>query len=266
MKAKKTFLKHIDVNDETIPVFHQTASHFKKISIRVSREREIIINTPSLPDSYAFELINQNLPQLKHIILKSKMREDFLQNSSIILHGEFQRIKFMVGAKKLTYSKDERLFTLAMPQPVMHINRNTEPSIVNSAKLIVVDFYKKYTMELLSELMPLYLRKMNVSINSFTTTLGKSSWGWCNSKTRRISLNTLAPILPISTIEYLIVHELAHLTHPNHSHRFWGLVADYIPQYKSHNLILKQFSKYLVRKDYFNSIKKQNKENVRRVD
>jgi len=45
---------------------------------------------------------------------------------------------------------------------------------------------------------------------------------------------------PPEIIDYVIIHELAHLTHHNHSHQFWSYVAHYDPDYKQHRNYLKK--------------------------
>ena len=69
-----------------------------------------------------------------------------------------------------------------------------------------------------------------------------SRWGSCTAKTRRIRLNTALAYCPQECLEYVIVHELAHLRESNHSPRFWTIVADALPDYKERKKKLKAFS------------------------
>ncbi len=59
----------------------------------------------------------------------------------------------------------------------------------------------------------------------------RTRWGSCTAS-GRINLNCAALFLPGSLVEYLIVHELCHLRHMNHSGRFWKLVASFVPDYR----------------------------------
>lgn len=59
----------------------------------------------------------------------------------------------------------------------------------------------------------------------------RTVWGSC-TEAKNISLNYKLIFLPLHLIDYILVHELAHTIHLNHSHHFWGLVEDFIPNYK----------------------------------
>lgn len=58
-----------------------------------------------------------------------------------------------------------------------------------------------------------------------------SRWGSCSSK-GSLSLNWRLVMAPPSVLDYIVIHELAHLDELNHSKRFWSLVARYCPEYK----------------------------------
>lgn len=57
-------------------------------------------------------------------------------------------------------------------------------------------------------------------------------WGSCNTRARRIWLSVYLPAYPIECTEYVIVHELCHLHHANHSRDFWQTVAVAMPDYQ----------------------------------
>ena len=82
----------------------------------------------------------------------------------------------------------------------------------------------------------------------FNKSLGKisikhttSRWGQCHTNTGDIDLSTRILLAPIPVIRYVIIHELAHLVHANHSKRFWSLVESVDPNYKNRVKWLNKF-------------------------
>ena len=66
-------------------------------------------------------------------------------------------------------------------------------------------------------------------------------WGSCSSN-QTISLNIGLMQVPEPLRDYVIIHELAHLNHMNHSGEFWAEVAKHDPRYKTHRTKLKAFT------------------------
>lgn len=60
-----------------------------------------------------------------------------------------------------------------------------------------------------------------------------SRWGVCNIKNHNVTLNSELSKYDINALDYVIVHELSHFIHHNHSKDFWLLVGKYYPNYKN---------------------------------
>ena len=71
-----------------------------------------------------------------------------------------------------------------------------------------------------------------------------SNWGSCSSN-KIINLSTRLLFAPPEVIDYVIIHELAHLVEANHSKRFWDLVASKMPNYKEQEQWLKTHGRHL---------------------
>jgi len=67
----------------------------------------------------------------------------------------------------------------------------------------------------------------------------KTRWGSCTGK-KNLHFNYKILFLPEDLQDYLVVHELCHLIHPNHSADFWSAVEDVIPAYESHHKALRE--------------------------
>lgn len=68
----------------------------------------------------------------------------------------------------------------------------------------------------------------------------KTRWGVCNVRDKTITLNTELLKKDMTLIDYVIIHEMCHFYHPNHSKAFWDLVSGYYPYYKKARKLLKE--------------------------
>lgn len=101
-------------------------------------------------------------------------------------------------------------------------------------------FYKKEILKYLPDLVDIYSKKMNLFPTSIKYRKNKRTWGSCNYK-NGLNFNILLMKFPIELMEYVIIHELAHIKHKNHSKKFWDLVEIHCPDYKQREKIFKNF-------------------------
>lgn len=87
-----------------------------------------------------------------------------------------------------------------------------------------------------------YAQKMGVRPAKCTITAAKKRFGSCNSK-GNICFSCFLMLFPDEAIDYVIVHELAHLTELNHSHRFYEIIEKTLPDYKAREALLKGLGK-----------------------
>ena len=97
---------------------------------------------------------------------------------------------------------------------------------------------KKRTLEIVVPKVEFYSKIMEVQPNKVSVSAAKRLFGSCNSK-GNLNFSFRLALYPTQAIDYVIVHELAHLTEMNHSPRFWAIVGKYMPDYKERKKLLK---------------------------
>lgn len=103
---------------------------------------------------------------------------------------------------------------------------------------------KKQSLELISNRLEFFNQHYNLKWQNIKIKNQETLWGSC-SKKRNLNFNYRLYFLPAEIRDYVIVHELCHLKEFNHSDRFWRLVGEKIPNYKS---LRNELKKYELRK------------------
>ena len=95
-------------------------------------------------------------------------------------------------------------------------------------------YLSKYITNIYNERLDYYyhLFEENIPIPNLKIRKMTSRWGVCNIKNHNVTLNLELSKYNIECLNYVIVHELSHFIHPNHSKDFWFLVSKYYPNYK----------------------------------
>ena len=93
--------------------------------------------------------------------------------------------------------------------------------------------------ELLPVLINKYAEQMGLWPTHVTITGARTRFGSCSGK-NRICFSWRLMAYPLPAIEYVVVHELAHIQEKNHSANFYKLVAQYLPDYKEREAMLKK--------------------------
>src|SRR3989344_4780537 len=98
------------------------------------------------------------------------------------------------------------------------------------------DLLQAWYRQQLREVVPQYIAKQEKKLNVKVAEIGiramKTKWGTCNTKAKRIWLNTELAKKPIESIEYVLIHEMVHLLERNHSEKFITHMDTYSPKWK----------------------------------
>lgn len=106
-------------------------------------------------------------------------------------------------------------------------------------------FYSDALSSYVAEKLPQFANQINVHPTDVTIRDYKSRWGSCYPD-GRIQYNWRLAMAPKAVIDYVMIHELCHLIHPNHSANYWALVAQHEPNYAMHKAWLKQHGTALI--------------------
>ena len=103
---------------------------------------------------------------------------------------------------------------------------------------IIKKKYKKQSLQILTERIKYFSEKYNFKYGKISIKERKTVWGTCNTKNDLV-FNWKILAFNYDVIDYLVVHELSHTIHKNHSKDFWNTVQSILPNYKNLRNILK---------------------------
>lgn len=117
-------------------------------------------------------------------------------------------------------------------------------ALAAEAKLEFTLALKKRAKLLFKKRMDLWAANMGVSYKRLAVTNPEQRWGSCSAD-NSIRLNWRLMLAPLSLIDYVVIHELAHCLHKNHGARFWNFVGKTLPDYEARRLLLRRISAQL---------------------
>lgn len=102
-----------------------------------------------------------------------------------------------------------------------------------SIKRALETLYRRKARDRFERRADYFAEQMNVDYEQLQIRNQRTKWGSC-STSGIIGLNWRLMMAPSEIIDYIIIHELAHLQEPNHTDAFWALVSQHDPEYKQH--------------------------------
>ena len=195
----------------------------KTISLIVERDRSVVVRAPNgTPD----EKIQQAIK------VKKQWLYEKLNHPQKYPAKPVQK-EFVTGESLLYLGKNYRLEITddALPgvrfQSRFYISRSQQPR----AGEVLRAWYKARSQEKLPPRIQRFAEAMGVEHNRILVSDLKYRWASCTPK-NNLNFNWRIIKAPLFVVDYLIVHELAHLMEDSHSPRFWYIVAVQVPDYQ----------------------------------
>jgi predicted metal-dependent hydrolase len=113
----------------------------------------------------------------------------------------------------------------------------------SAVKTAVIHWYRRHALSNFTKRIAELAPRVGVALPRLFLSSARTRWGSCNAD-RQVRLNWRLIQASQPTIDYVVVHELAHLIEMNHSKRFWNLVAGVCPGHKEARVELDRMGRY----------------------
>ena len=97
---------------------------------------------------------------------------------------------------------------------------------------VIHEWHKALLHKVVPALIEKWEQKLRVTVHGYFLQRMKTKWGSCNKRAGHIRLNTELVKKPKDLLEYVIVHEMAHLLEPTHSDRFVAILEEHYPTWR----------------------------------
>lgn len=114
--------------------------------------------------------------------------------------------------------------------------RNENKVVLDNEKISEL---KKRAKEVIPQRVEYYSKIMNVQPNGIKITSAQKRFGSCSSK-NSLCFSYMLMLYPDEAVDYVVVHELAHIRFHNHGKEFYGFIKDVLPDYKDRERLLKE--------------------------
>ena len=216
-----------------------TRTSRKNVNITVKNDGGIHVSAPkrvALTDINKIVLSKREwiLNAQKNIKSKKVIKNDILlrNNATVYLYGTARKLLIVPCMKNF-----------------VAINGNTivfyvKEEYSNDQKYKSSFFNKSLKNELLKDINKFankYLKMLGLSLNEIELRSMKTRWGTCIPAKKKILFNSKLVHCPYEAIEYVVLHEIAHLIHPNHSKDFYNVIEKYMPDWKERKNLLQDY-------------------------
>lgn len=203
----------------------------KRLSVRYCSS-DIIVNAPlGMKEQYIEDFLIINWKKIQKIINKpTKILINLRQKPYFVY---FLDKKYEV---QINYFANNNKVIFVATTIVLNLKSNDAMQLVKNFN----KFLSKQAELYLGSRVALLAKTMNLSYQQLKFRVMRSKWGVCHFNKQKIVLNSKIMHFNFEIIDYVIIHELAHLREPNHSKAFWELVVHFCPNFKVCQQILKQ--------------------------
>lgn len=201
-------------------------------SISVSADKGVVVRAPfwmtkGMIDGFVREKsdwININLNKIK----SNKVTKKYCDGEKHLFFGEeytLRVIRSSSGRNKAQLKGNEIIVEIN--------NIVSQEKYQDNVKDALLYWYMEKGIEAITEKVNYFTKSMGVDYRKISLKKVSTIWGSC-SPSNCLSFNRKLVMAPHEVVDYVVIHEVAHMTHRNHSQRFWDLVKSYDGDFKRH--------------------------------
>jgi predicted metal-dependent hydrolase len=204
----------------------------RTVSLIINKEGELVVRAPKRVPEYEIQRMVESrrgwiLKHLEKAALKKPTTKQYINGQKFWYLGKEYELKILEGYRS----------RIEFINNTFYISKSN----LHKGKSFFEKWYRNQAKDVISSRAVFYSGLMKTEYKSLKITGANTRWGSC-SALGNINFSYRLVMAPISVVDYVVVHELAHLQHRNHSKSFWELVGKFYPNFKEARKWLNQNS------------------------
>lgn len=210
-----------------IPHFEIVRASRRSISIQISKTHGLIVRAPfSVPEDIIHAFVERKTDWImKHMTRHIEQKEQ--KNNTLYYLGQVHSFEYNLLQKESVVCS-EGIFTFS-----------GKVKDTGTEQVVLMKWYRKQAQIHISGRVVHFSEKHRLKYEQIRITSAVTRWGSCSGR-NNLNFPWRLLMAPSEVIDYVVVHELAHTIHKNHSLRFWGLVELIAPDWKMYRTHLKE--------------------------
>ncbi len=207
----------------------------KNLYVRVNPpEGSVIVSTPmELTDEDIKLFVLKKMPEISKVrnrmlAQERQSKREYVSGESHYLWGKPYRLQVVYEGTQHEIVKTPTKITMTVP----------EETTTATKEKIFTEWYRQELKRVLTTVSARCEKKTGLYADEFRIKNMKTKWGTCNIEKRRIWINLQLVKKPMECLEYVVTHELVHLSEKNHTHRFHALVEECYPTWREAKKLL----------------------------
>jgi hypothetical protein len=204
----------------------------RSFSIEIDQGGKVILRAPNRSSQKDINQLleeKSNWIEKKVIEMKNRKREKvkkhFIDGETFDLLGKKYTLRVLENYEyALSYTGEELI-----------MNKNA----VKHGELLIENWYRNQAKFYITNRAIEISKSLKIPINRVSINGAKTRWGSCSIR-KNLNFTWRLVMAPKQVVDYVIVHEIAHIIEMNHSDRFWGIVRKILPNYLIYKTWLKE--------------------------
>lgn len=221
--------RHVELAGQPIPYTLKRSARRRTVGLRID-QRGLTVNVPlRASQKWLHEVLLDKADWIVGRLRDWQERQPqrWADGEAVLFRGEVLTLQVTVGGR-MAVAVEGEVLRVKVADPA-------DPAAIERA---VTAWYKRQARQLFDASVACHAGRMGVMPKEVRLTSARTRWGSCTAH-GVIRLNWRLIRLPVALVDYVVVHELAHLREMNHSPAFWAVVSQHCPDHAERRRLLR---------------------------